>query len=206
VGFRRAGCGSSGFVTAGLAAQQQQFAQQIDLLLLFRHGDIEVFEQVFGQAELHTRSVSLRWVSSGKDMVACEEIAGNPDSLLHLGLHDRPRTVKLPHDLCAWRPLNRVQREEMRVNLPVTQKQYTMADGTMLVSTTDVQGRITHCNRAFAEVSGFASDDLLLLPHNRDPCPHASGGLHDRRGARSGVVANAARMVTTTGSSPMSCP
>ena len=54
----------------------------------------------------------------------------------------------------------------MRVNLPVTQKQYTMADGTMLVSTTDVQGRITHCNRAFAEVSGYAYDELIQQPHN----------------------------------------
>jgi len=54
----------------------------------------------------------------------------------------------------------------MRVNLPVSQKQYTMADDTMLVSTTDVQGRITHCNRAFVEVSGYGYDELIHQPHN----------------------------------------
>ena len=54
----------------------------------------------------------------------------------------------------------------MRVNLPVSQQQYPMADGTMLVSTTDVQGRITHCNRAFTEVSGYTYEELIQQPHN----------------------------------------
>lgn len=54
----------------------------------------------------------------------------------------------------------------MRLNLPVSQQQYPMADGTMLVSTTDVQGRITHCNRAFTEVSGYTYEELIQQPHN----------------------------------------
>ena len=53
----------------------------------------------------------------------------------------------------------------MRVNLPVTQREHTFGD-QMLVSTTDAQGRITHCNAAFVEVSGYGYQELLGQPHN----------------------------------------
>ncbi len=43
----------------------------------------------------------------------------------------------------------------MRSNLPVSQNEYELADGEMLVSTTDRQGVITHCNEAFQIASGF---------------------------------------------------
>lgn len=49
---------------------------------------------------------------------------------------------------------------------PVTQREYELADGVTLVSTTDPQGRITHCNREFVEASGFDYDELLGQPHN----------------------------------------
>ncbi|MCA6216360.1 PAS domain-containing protein [Ideonella sp. B7] len=54
----------------------------------------------------------------------------------------------------------------MRVNLPVTQQQFPIPAGSLLVSTTDEQGRITHCNRAFVEVSGYEYDELIHQPHN----------------------------------------
>ncbi len=54
----------------------------------------------------------------------------------------------------------------MRLNEPITQKERDFPDGLSLVSTTDAQGRITHCNAAFVEVSGFAYDELLGQPHN----------------------------------------
>ncbi|MCZ8218072.1 MAG: methyl-accepting chemotaxis protein [Acidovorax sp.] len=54
----------------------------------------------------------------------------------------------------------------MRVNLPVTQHEYAYPDDQLLVSTTDAQGRITHCNTAFAEVSGYSYDELMGQPHN----------------------------------------
>ena len=53
----------------------------------------------------------------------------------------------------------------MQVNLPVTQREYEFRD-ELLVSTTDTTGRITHCNAAFCEVSGFSYDELLGQPHN----------------------------------------
>ena len=53
-----------------------------------------------------------------------------------------------------------------RVNLPVTQREFPVPPRTLIVSTTDLQGRITHCNRAFIEVSGYAYDDLIGQPHN----------------------------------------
>ena len=54
----------------------------------------------------------------------------------------------------------------MRENQPVTQRERDYPDGVTLVSTTDAQGRITHCNAAFVEVSGYTYDELLGQPHN----------------------------------------
>ncbi len=34
------------------------------------------------------------------------------------------------------------------------------------MSTTDARGHITHCNTAFAEVSGYSYDELMGQPHN----------------------------------------
>ncbi|EER58142.1 putative PAS/PAC sensor protein, partial [Acidovorax delafieldii 2AN] len=54
----------------------------------------------------------------------------------------------------------------MRVNLPVTQYEYDFPDTSMLVSTTDTKGIITHCNPAFIDASGFDHDELVGQPHN----------------------------------------
>ncbi len=54
----------------------------------------------------------------------------------------------------------------MRTNLPVTQQQYRLASDATLVSVTDLKGRITYCNGAFVEVSGFTTAELLGQPHN----------------------------------------
>jgi len=54
----------------------------------------------------------------------------------------------------------------MRTNLPVTQHQHPFPDGASLVSTTDLKGRITYCNEAFINVSGYTHEELLGQPHN----------------------------------------
>ena len=54
----------------------------------------------------------------------------------------------------------------MRKNFPVTQQEYLIASGETLVSVTDAQGRILHCNAAFIAASGFTRDELLGQPHN----------------------------------------
>ncbi|MEF7616553.1 methyl-accepting chemotaxis protein [Aquincola sp. MAHUQ-54] len=54
----------------------------------------------------------------------------------------------------------------MRSNLPVSQHEYQIPDGTTLVSTTDLDSRITYCNPAFIEVSGYAKHELIGQPHN----------------------------------------
>ena len=57
-------------------------------------------------------------------------------------------------------------RSSVRLNLPTTQQEVEIPDGVMLVSTTDTQGKITHCNAPFVAVSGFGYDELLGQPHN----------------------------------------
>ncbi|PMR68687.1 methyl-accepting chemotaxis protein [Halomonas heilongjiangensis] len=54
----------------------------------------------------------------------------------------------------------------MRNNQPVTRQEYQLEDDHFLISRTDLKGRITYANPAFAEVSGFSHDELIGAPHN----------------------------------------
>ncbi len=51
-------------------------------------------------------------------------------------------------------------------NFPVTQQEYDYPSENILVSTTDLQGRITHCNHAFESTSGFTYEELIGQPHS----------------------------------------
>ncbi len=54
----------------------------------------------------------------------------------------------------------------MRMNTPVTQREFPFPPGKTLVSVTDLKGRIVYCNSAFIEVSGYTKEELLGQPHN----------------------------------------
>ncbi|MEC7814935.1 MAG: PAS domain-containing methyl-accepting chemotaxis protein [Pseudomonadota bacterium] len=54
----------------------------------------------------------------------------------------------------------------MRKNLPVTDREKTYPKHQKLISSTDLKGKIRHCNQAFVEVSGFTRDELIGQPHN----------------------------------------
>ena len=54
----------------------------------------------------------------------------------------------------------------MRNNLPVTEREYEIAADATLMSTTDLDSRITYANAAFVAVSGFEKEELLGQPHN----------------------------------------
>lgn len=55
----------------------------------------------------------------------------------------------------------------MRQNTPVTGREFPFPeDCETLISVTDLKGRITYCNDAFIQVSGFSSGELLGQPHN----------------------------------------
>ncbi|HVW67416.1 MAG TPA: methyl-accepting chemotaxis protein [Steroidobacteraceae bacterium] len=54
----------------------------------------------------------------------------------------------------------------MRVNHPVTANEYPLRDGTLIVSTTDLKGRIVSVNTEFVQVSGFTEDELIGKAHN----------------------------------------
>ena len=57
-------------------------------------------------------------------------------------------------------------RFSMRMNVPVTSSEYEFPEEQTLVSVTDLKGRITYCNPAFVEVSGYSSAELMGQPHN----------------------------------------
>ena len=54
----------------------------------------------------------------------------------------------------------------MRVNLPVSNNEYDYPGNELLMSTTDRQGHMTHCNAAFARVSGYSMEELMGQLHN----------------------------------------
>ena len=54
----------------------------------------------------------------------------------------------------------------MRLNTPVTNNEYQLAEGKTIVSTTDLQGNIRYANPYFIEVSGFTKDELIGAPQN----------------------------------------
>ncbi|MES2193872.1 MAG: methyl-accepting chemotaxis protein [Pseudomonadota bacterium] len=54
----------------------------------------------------------------------------------------------------------------MRNNLPVTHVEYPITDETLIVSKTDLKGRLTYFNDQFVEASGFTGQELMGQPHN----------------------------------------
>ncbi|MEI5999742.1 PAS domain-containing protein [Paraburkholderia bengalensis] len=54
----------------------------------------------------------------------------------------------------------------MRNNQPVSQNEYDYPSSQMLVSATDLKGKIQYCNPAFIAVSGYSRDELIGQPHN----------------------------------------
>lgn len=54
----------------------------------------------------------------------------------------------------------------MKINMPVTNNEVILKKGAILVSRTDLMGRITYVNDAFVEISGFTRDELIGAEHN----------------------------------------
>ncbi|WP_137171618.1 PAS domain-containing methyl-accepting chemotaxis protein [Massilia sp. HP4] len=54
----------------------------------------------------------------------------------------------------------------MRLNTPITDNEYQLADGKTIVSTTDLQGNIRYANPYFVQVSGFTEEELIGAPQN----------------------------------------
>ncbi|ABO24025.1 PAS domain-containing methyl-accepting chemotaxis protein [Shewanella loihica] len=54
----------------------------------------------------------------------------------------------------------------MKNNQPVTQKEKVFAADTILLSTTDLKGKIKYANAGFTQVSEFTQDELYRQPHN----------------------------------------
>ncbi len=54
----------------------------------------------------------------------------------------------------------------MKINMPLTNQEVILRKGMILVSRTDLMGRITYVNDAFVEISGFTRDELMGQEHN----------------------------------------
>jgi len=54
----------------------------------------------------------------------------------------------------------------MKINMPVTNVEYSLKESDSIVSKTDLNGLITHINEDFLRVSGFTKEELIGAPHN----------------------------------------
>ncbi|MBS0245247.1 MAG: PAS domain-containing protein [Proteobacteria bacterium] len=54
----------------------------------------------------------------------------------------------------------------MRLNTPVIDAEFPLAEGKTIVSTTDLHGNITYANTYFIEVSGYTEEELIGAPQN----------------------------------------
>jgi methyl-accepting chemotaxis protein len=53
----------------------------------------------------------------------------------------------------------------MQINQPVSQNEYVVRDGALIVSTTDLDGRIVLVSPEFIQVSGFSAEELIGKDH-----------------------------------------
>ena len=54
----------------------------------------------------------------------------------------------------------------MRTNLPISDIEYPITDETLIVSKTDLKGKLTYFNDQFVQASGFSEQELIGQPHN----------------------------------------
>lgn len=66
----------------------------------------------------------------------------------------------------------------MKKNITPTQQEVRLGDGEMIVSKTDLTGRITYANRTFMRISNFAERDLLGVQHNIVRHPDMPRGVY----------------------------
>ena len=71
----------------------------------------------------------------------------------------------------------------MRKNFPITEIEYPVSDETLIVSRTDLKGKLTYFNEDFLAAAGFTSAELMGQPHNivrhPDMPPEAFDNLWD---------------------------
>lgn len=54
----------------------------------------------------------------------------------------------------------------MRINTPTTSVEYPISSDTLIVSKTDLKGKLTYFNEQFVLASGFTEQELIGQPHN----------------------------------------
>ena len=54
----------------------------------------------------------------------------------------------------------------MRINMPVTNHEYVLGVGEVIISRTDPKGRITYVNETFIQSSGFSREEVMGKAHN----------------------------------------
>jgi len=54
----------------------------------------------------------------------------------------------------------------MRNNLPVTNDEYVLPDGEVIITRTDIKGRVTYVNESFVQSSGFSREEAMGKAHN----------------------------------------
>lgn len=76
------------------------------------------------------------------------------------------------HDMQAEDIVGDYQETELQLYQSIrrkvfyTDRETPYPDGKLIVSTTDLEGVITHVNKSFVEMSGYTEDELIGAPHS----------------------------------------
>lgn len=88
----------------------------------------------------------------------------------------------------------------LKINMPITDQERPLPDGTTLISTTDLKGIITTINADLIAISGYSEEELLGANHNILRHPHMPSSIFDnmwhtirRGGPWNGLVINRCR-------------
>ena len=54
----------------------------------------------------------------------------------------------------------------MKLNMPVTNNEIVMNNGSILVTRTDLQGKILYANDEFLKISGYSRHEIIGKDHN----------------------------------------
>ncbi len=65
----------------------------------------------------------------------------------------------------------------MQENPPVTENEFIIPEGKVIMSETDLKGIITKVNDVFCEMSGYTEEELIGQPHSIIRHPDVPGGV-----------------------------
>lgn len=107
-----------------------------------------------------------QWVSITRPGATAHSWCGSQLRRVPLKGGERGADTPSRHDPRPNEHKNKLGSHLMRVNKPITQEEYVLPDGEVIITRTDARGFITYANQAFLSSSGFTLAECMGQPQN----------------------------------------